>query len=156
MKDLVKKIAKKLLNNHLTIAVAESCTGGLLCYQLTKISGSSNYFKCGYIVYSNESKTNILSIPEKMIKEYGAVSKEIALSMAKETWEKSSADLGISLTGIAGPMGGSLQKPVGLVYIALVGLKKKLCQEYNFQGSRREIRSQATQKALEMILETLD
>lgn len=156
MKNLAEQVAKKLLDNNLTIAVAESCTGGLICYKLTSISGSSNYFKCGYVVYSNEAKIKNLSIPEETIQKHGAVSKEVAMLMAKMVKEKSSTDIGIGVTGIAGPTGGTPQKPVGLVYIGLATFKKNICKEYNFKGTREKIRIKSSQKALEMILKLVN
>ena len=121
MKILSKKIYNKLIKKKLTIAVAESCTGGLLSSALTSVGGSSKIFNLGFVVYSNESKINVLKIPKNIIKEYGAVSKRVCFYMAKNLKKISKTDISVSITGIAGPSGGTKIKPVGLVY---VGIKK--------------------------------
>ena len=121
MKLLSKKITNKLIKKKLTISVAESCTGGMLSSAITSVSGSSKVFNLGFVVYSNKSKINVLHISKKIIKKYGAVSKQVCLLMVKNLSKISKTNISISITGIAGPKGGTNKKPVGLVY---VGIKK--------------------------------
>lgn len=116
---LEQVIGRILKENHKTIAVAESCTGGMIANRLTNISGSSQYFKMGIVTYCNESKSAILGVEENTLKKYGAVSKETALEMAEGVRKISGCDIGLSSTGIAGPLGGSKLKPVGTIYIGL-------------------------------------
>jgi PncC family amidohydrolase len=143
MQDIAKQIHKLLLKRNLTIAAAESCTGGLLSSMLTRYSGSSAYFVSGTVVYSNKAKRDLLRIPAKLIDSQGAVSKQVAIAMATNVRKLARADLGIAVTGIAGPTGGTAAKPVGTVYIAVASVKKIICKRYNFLGSRSSIRSQA-------------
>ncbi|MBI5124209.1 MAG: CinA family protein, partial [Candidatus Omnitrophica bacterium] len=117
----------------------------------TDVSGSSKYFKLGIVAYSNESKECILGVSAESIKKYGAVSRQVALEMAKGVKLLADTDIGIGVTGIAGPTGGTRSKPVGLVYIALVTDKKRIVKEFRFKGSRREIKFQASQAALDML-----
>ncbi len=117
----IQLLHKKLIKKKLTISVAESCTGGLLAHNFTKLAGSSNYFQMGLITYSNQAKIKILKINKKIIKKYGAVSKECCKEMVKNLSNISKSKINISITGIAGPGGASNDKPVGLVYI---GIKK--------------------------------
>lgn len=145
-------VGKILTKKGLTLAVAESCTGGLISNRLTNISGSSKYFITGVIAYSNESKTNMLGVSEKTLKRFGAVSREAALEMAKGIKLFACVDIGIGVTGIAGPTGGTKSKPVGLVYIALLTDKKRIVKEFRFKGSREDIKFQASQAALNLII----
>jgi nicotinamide-nucleotide amidase len=140
-----------LRKKKLNIAVAESCTGGLLSHRITNISGSSDYFLMGMVTYSNASKEDILGVPEELIKRNGAVSEPVALAMAKGIRSRTGADIGIGITGIAGPAGGTKSKPVGLVYIALAADNRLIVKERIFKGSREEVKFQATQVALDMI-----
>ena len=121
MTKLSQKIVKLLIKKKLKISFAESCTGGLLSSLITSISGSSKVFNLGFVTYSNKSKTNILKVPKKIIAKHGAVSKECCASMVKNLSKISKANISVSITGIAGPNGGTRLKPVGLVYI---GIKK--------------------------------
>jgi len=121
MNNLATNIVKKLIKKKLKVSFAESCTGGLLSSSITSISGSSKVFSLGLITYSNKTKVDILKVPNKIIKKYGAVSEECCLSMVKNLSKISKANISISITGIAGPNGGTKLKPVGLVYI---GVKK--------------------------------
>ena len=136
MKDLTKKIVVNLLKKKLKIAFAESCTGGLLSSAITSISGSSKVFELSFVTYSNAAKVNILKVPKKIINKYGAVSKECCLSMVKNIGKISKANISVSITGIAGPNGGTKFKPVGLVYIGIkkgnkIIIKKKLFKSQN-------------------------
>ncbi|MFA6130048.1 MAG: CinA family protein [Candidatus Omnitrophota bacterium] len=148
---ILSKIHKQLLSQGKTIAIAESCTGGLLCAELTKNPGASTYFLLGVITYSNDSKKKILQIPAKFISRYGAVSPQVAISMAENIRKKTKADLGISITGIAGPGGSTVNKPVGTVFICLSAKKKNTCRLFYLQGNRRSIRNKATQEALRLL-----
>ncbi len=145
------EVGKILRKRKLTLAVAESCTGGLISSRITDISGSSDYFIMGIVAYSNEIKENILGVSAKSIKKYGAVSKQVALEMAGGVKLFAGTNIGIAATGIAGPRGGTKSKPVGLVYIALSTNKKRIIKEFRFKGTRIEVKSQATQAALRLI-----
>ncbi len=148
---LEETVAKMLIKKRLTIAVAESCTGGLLSHRLTNISGASKYFLMGIVAYSNEIKEKLLFVPEKLLNRHGAVSGPVALEMAKGIRSLGCTDIGIGITGIAGPTGGTKKKPVGLVYLALVTDNKQIVKELRFTGSREEIKFQASQVALDLI-----
>ncbi|MBI3585271.1 MAG: CinA family protein [Nitrospinae bacterium] len=143
-----EEIGWLLRNKKLTLSVAESCTGGLISNLITNVAGSSDYFERGYVVYSNKSKIELLDIPEEIIKSYGAVSSHSAIAMAEGVKRKSGTDIGLSITGIAGPTGGTIEKPVGLVYIAVAGNKKSECKEYRFKGERLKIKSESANAAL--------
>tara|TARA_B100000787_G_scaffold132899_1_gene101768 strand:- start:518 stop:988 length:471 start_codon:yes stop_codon:yes gene_type:complete len=121
MKNLANKLVKKLIQKKFKVSFAESCTGGMLSSTITSVSGSSKIFNLGLVVYSNKVKIDILKVPKKIITKYGAVSKECCLSMVKNLSKISKANISLSITGIAGPNGGTKLKPVGLVYI---GIKK--------------------------------
>ena len=134
----IKLLHKKLIKKKLTISVAESCTGGLLAHNLTKLANSSKYFQMGLITYSNPSKIKILKVNKNIIKKYGSVSKQCCKVMVKNLSKISKSRLNVSITGIAGPGGGSKQKPVGLVYI---GIKKRnfiKIYENRFKSKTRE------------------
>ena len=134
-----------------TLAVAESCTGGLLAERITSVSGSSRYFIGGAVVYSNKLKTKFAAVPPDLIKKYGAVSVEVAKAMAEGIRERCGATFGVGITGVAGPTGGTPDKPVGLVFHALAGDRGTEVVERNFPGDRKRIRWFATQQALDMI-----
>jgi nicotinamide-nucleotide amidase len=134
-----------------TLAVAESCTGGLLADRITSISGSSRYFLGGAIVYSNELKTAFADVPKKLLAEHGAVSREVATALAEGIRKRCKATFGIGITGVAGPSGGSEEKPVGLVYHALASESGTTVEERKFPGDRKRIRWFASQLALDMV-----
>jgi len=134
-----------------TVAVAESCSGGLICHRLTAVPGSSDYFLEGVVVYSNQSKVKNLHIPAKIIEQHGAVSQEVAQLMAENIRLKSGADLGLATTGIAGPGGGTPNKPMGLVFVALATSSETTVSRNLFLGSREQVKFQASQKALDML-----
>lgn len=140
-----------LRKKGLTLAIAESCTGGLVANRITNVSGSSDYFTMGLVAYSNTIKERMLGVSPVSLKRYGAVSQDIALQMAKGIRFLARADIGLGITGIAGPTGGTKAKPVGLVYIALLTGKKWAVRECRFRGSREEIKHQASQTALNLI-----
>lgn len=153
--DLVAVVAKTLKDKNLTIACAESCTGGLLASRLTSISGSSSYIKGSIVTYSNEAKMKFLDVDENILKEKGAVSKEVATQMAEGVKKAIGSDIGIGITGIAGPTGGTDKKPVGLVYIAIAGKCGTIVKENIFSGDRENVRYRSTQQALEMVRQYL-
>tara|TARA_Y100000996_G_scaffold311486_1_gene247879 strand:- start:43 stop:513 length:471 start_codon:yes stop_codon:yes gene_type:complete len=136
MKNL-KKLHKKLIDKNLTISVAESCTGGLLANNLTKLANSSKYFQIGFVTYSNEAKIKILKVNKNILKKYGAVSKECCEEMVKNLSKISKSKINVSITGIAGPGGGSKLKPVGLVYIGIKMGKYLLILENKFKSKNR-------------------
>jgi len=153
MKLISSKIVKILKKKKLTISFAESCTGGLLSSLITTISGSSKIFKLGLITYSNESKINILKVPKKTINDHGAVSEQCCEAMVKKLAKISKTNLSLSITGIAGPKGGTINKPVGLVYIGIKKGSKINVNKYLFKNkSRSYIQKSATKKSLELIL----
>ena len=133
-------ISKLLIKKSKTIAVAESCTGGLLSNLLTNIPGSSKYFLLGIVAYSNKAKISILKIPAKIIKTHAVVSKQVAGLMAKNVRELAASDYGIGISGIAGPSGGTPKKPIGTVYISLATKNKLSTKKYHFAGSRVTIK----------------
>ena len=134
-----------------TIATAESCTGGLVAERLTSVAGSSRYFLGGVVAYSNDLKTGFVDIPPQLIEEHGAVSREIAVALAEGIRKRCGAQLGLGVTGIAGPGGGSEEKPVGLVYCALADGKKTEVVQKNFPGDRERVRWYASQQALDLV-----
>ena len=143
-----KVLIDKLKLLSFTISTAESCTGGLLSSAIVNNSGASEAFERSFITYSNESKINILKINDNIIEEFGAVSKQAAYHMALSLVNKFSADVGIGITGIAGPNGGSKNKPVGLVWIGFGTKRKIITKKFLFNGSRLDIRLEATLESL--------
>lgn len=148
MEEVVGALLKQ---RRLKLAVAESCTGGLIGARITNIAGSSEYFERGAVTYSNTAKTEMLGVPEGLIERHGAVSSEVAVAMARGIRESARTDLGLSVTGIAGPGGGSEQKPVGLVYAAVASSQGVKTAEHRFLGDREQIRIKASQMALDMV-----
>ena len=148
----LEEVAGELLTRHKkTLAIAESCTGGLLGNRITNISGSSEYFERGIISYSNESKIELLNVPAFLINTYGAVSKEVALAMAEGIKINAHVDIGLAITGIAGPSGSTPEKPVGTVHLALAAEEDTLHQHHIFLGNRAQIKYASTQFALNML-----
>ena len=153
MKKLSQKIVKLLSKKRLKISFVESCTGGLLSSSITSISGSSKIFTLGLVTYSNKAKTNILKVPEKTIIKYGAVSYQTCLSMLEKLNKISKTHISVSVTGIAGPNGGTKQKPVGLVYIGIKKGKKTIIKKNLFKNkNRNSIQRSTVKQALKMIL----
>ena len=144
-------VAGELQEHRATIAVAESCTGGMLAARLTNVPGSSSYFRGGVVSYSNDLKSAWVDVPKELIEAKGAVSAEVALAMAHGIRRQTNATLGAGVTGIAGPGGGTPEKPVGLVHIAVVNEKSAKERTFRFPGDRDRIRHQATQAALDMV-----
>ncbi|MGA8221369.1 MAG: competence/damage-inducible protein A [Candidatus Acidiferrales bacterium] len=144
-------VARVLTENRVTIAVAESCTGGMLAERLTNVPGSSNYFVGGVVCYANELKTALVGVPAEMIEAKGAVSPEVALALAEGIRKRTGATLGIGVTGIAGPGGGTPEKPVGLVHISIADERGPRERAFRFPGDRDRIRIQASQTALDTV-----
>ena len=156
MSNLSLKIVKLLTKKKLTVSFAESCTGGLLASSITSISGSSKVFKMGLVTYSNNAKVKLLKVPKKTITKYGAVSYETCLSMVKNLSKISKANISISITGVAGPNGGTKAKPVGLVYIGLKKGSKIIVKKNYFKSKKRiSIQKATVKQALKMILNIL-
>ena len=156
MINLSQKIVRLLEKKKLKISIAESCTGGLLSSTITQISGSSKVFTIGFVTYSNQSKINTLKVPENTIRKYGAVSYETCLSMVKNLNKISKTNISVSVTGIAGPRGGSKKKPVGLVFIGIKKVNKTLVRKYLFKNKKRSaIQRAAVSKSLNLILSFL-
>ena len=156
MKKISQKIVKLLKKKKLKIAFAESCTGGLLSSSITSMSGSSKVFTLGLVTYSNQSKISILKIPKKIIRKYGAVSMQCCLSMVNNLNKIAKSNIAISITGIAGPSGGTKQKPVGLIYIGTKRGNKIKINRYLFKNKGRSYIQRATvKKSLELILNVL-
>jgi len=153
MKKLTQKIIKLLIKKKLKISFAESCTGGLVSSSLTSVSGSSKVFSFSVITYSNKSKMKILKIPKKILTKYGAVSYQTCLLMAKNLSKISKSNISLSITGIAGPKGGTKKKPVGLVYVGIKKGNKTLVKKYQFKSKKRSFIQKATAiKAFNLIL----
>ena len=152
----IYKLHKKLVKKKITISVAESCTGGLLSSKLTKLSGSSKYFKMGLVTYSNNAKINTLKVKKSIIDKYGAVSEECCKSMVENLSKLSKSKINLSITGIAGPMGGTKNKPVGLVFI---GIKRgnKIFIIKNLFGKRKRsvIQNNTVEKCINLLLKII-
>jgi nicotinamide-nucleotide amidase len=156
--ETMEEVVGRQLSKHgLMLSVAESCTGGLIGHRLTQVPGSSAYFDRGVITYSNQAKHDVLRVPLSLLRQYGAVSRQVAAAMAKGVRLNSRADIGLSVTGIAGPGGGTEQKPVGLVYIGLNAksarrsTQRTITEEFRFHGDRQTIKMRASQAALNML-----
>lgn len=152
----MKMMMKYLMENELTLTTAESCTGGLLAGRILDMPGASAIYEEGYITYANESKTRLIGVEESTLEKYGAVSKEVAIEMAVGAALKAKSDMSIVTTGIAGPGGGSAEKPVGLVYIAVYLLGDIVYGKYQFEGDRAAIRLQAVEAALKLAKEVVE
>jgi nicotinamide-nucleotide amidase len=153
--DLTKTLSQILLSRNWTVSLAESCTGGLLCATLTELAGSSEWFERGYITYSNEAKVECLGVPLQLIDSHGAVSEPVAKAMAEGARINSGSNVAISITGIAGPSGGSAGKPVGTVCFGWATENQTLTKTMHFDGDRQMIREQATEFALTELIALL-
>ena len=156
MRLLARKIVKILTKKKFTISFAESCTGGMISSAITSIKGSSKIFSIGMVVYSNKSKINVLKIPKNIVNKYGAVSSEVCIAMIKNISKISKTNISLSVTGIAGPDGGTKKKPVGLVYIAIKMNNKIKLKKYLFKNKGRSyIQKETVKKSLRLILSIL-
>ena len=153
--DLTKTLAEILLSRNWTVSLAESCTGGLVSATLTELAGSSEWFERGYITYSNEAKTECLDVPAQLIESHGAVSEPVAKVMAEGARINSGSNVAISITGIAGPTGGSPEKPVGTVCFGWATENQTLTKTIHFDGDRQAVRQQATAFALTELIALL-
>ena len=153
MKKISKKVVGLLRKKKLKISFAESCTGGLLASSITSVSGSSKIFTLGLVTYSNQAKIKILKVPKRIILKYGAVSRETCLSMVENLSKISMTNISMSITGVAGPKGGTKEKPVGLVFIGIKKGNKTLIKKYLFKNKKRNLIQKATvNKALNLVL----
>ena len=149
----IKLLHKKLIKKKVTISVAESCTGGLLAHNLTKLANSSKYFQMGLTTYSNQAKIEILKVNKNLIRKYGSVSKECCKAMVQNLSKISRSKINISITGIAGPRGGTKEKPIGLVYIGINKGKNTSINKYVFKSKKRgNIQSLTVKKVIKNII----
>ncbi len=153
---LAEEIGLALRSKRKSLAVAESCTGGKLGDMLTEVPGSSDYFLGGVISYSNDSKVTLLGVDRETLRAKGAVSEEVALQMAAGARRALGADIGVGVTGVAGPGGGTHDKPVGLAYIAVSTGEASVCRRNVFKGSRSSVKKQSAEKALSMLKDLLE
>ncbi|QWD81833.1 CinA family protein [Polynucleobacter sp. MWH-S4W17] len=153
--DLTKTLAEILLSRNWLVSLAESCTGGLVSATLTELAGSSEWFERGYITYSNEAKTECLDVPARLIESYGAVSEPVAKAMAEGARINSGSNVAISITGIAGPSGGTTEKPVGTVCFGWATENQTFTKTVHFDGDRQAVRRQATEFALTELIALL-
>ena len=152
MQNIIEKIVKELEKAQATVAVAESCTGGMVSASLVNYPGVSACFKEGYVTYSNEAKEKNLGVLHETLEQYGAVSRQTATEMAAGVRDRADADYGIATTGIAGPDGGTKDKPVGLVYVACATTSDTFVQECRFAGDRQAVRQQAVEAVTNLLL----
>ena len=153
---LNKQVVKKLIKKKIKISFAESCTGGMISKSITSISGSSKTFQLGLITYSNYSKINILNVPKKIIKKYGAVSEKVCFAMVKNISKISKSNMSVSITGIAGPSGGTKKKPVGLVFIGIKRGNRIKINKFLFKNKGRKfIQKSTVNKCLKLILSAI-
>ena len=153
--SVARKVGSYLAHNHLTLSVCESCTGGMLGSLITSIPGSSEYFVGGIIAYSDAIKRRLVGVKARTLSQHGAVSSAVAREMALAVKKKMNSDIGMSITGIAGPSGGSREKPVGLVYVGLAMKRRLVVREFCFKGGREVIRRAACRQALRLLHEIL-
>jgi nicotinamide-nucleotide amidase len=153
MKKIEEKVGHLLRRLGETISVAESCTGGLIAHRITNVSGSSDYFDSGIVAYHNEVKADLLGVPQALINTHGAVSESVARAMAEGIRKKRNTTIGLATTGVAGPLMGTPEAPVGTVFIALSNPDETIVKRFHYHGKRIAIKRLAAQKALEMVLE---
>jgi nicotinamide-nucleotide amidase len=153
---MVRELAGQLLKHRQKVCTAESCTGGLIAKTFTDLAGSSDWFERGFVSYSNEAKNEMLAVPESLIEDYGAVSEAVATAMASGALRHSKADFSIAVTGVAGPGGGSDDKPVGTVWIALASTRQMVAKRYQFEGGRQAVREATMLSAIELLLDQVE
>lgn len=157
MWDIARKVGQELASRGMSMATAESCTGGWIAQEVTAVSGSSAWFECGFVTYSNKAKHIMLGVDVAVIDTYGAVSEEVVIQMAEGALQKSEAGIAVAVSGVAGPAGGSAEKPVGTVWLAWAMHGKPTVTLLNrFDGDREEVRHQSVQKALEGVLDCIE
>ncbi|NIQ39679.1 MAG: nicotinamide-nucleotide amidohydrolase family protein [Proteobacteria bacterium] len=153
MKRIEERIGHLLRKMRATISVAESCTGGLIAHRITNVAGSSDYFESAVVSYSNQTKVELLRVPQSLIDQHGPVSEAVAREMAEGIREGRKTTIGLAATGVAGPSGGTPEVPVGTVFIALATPDDATVKRFHFPGRRIQIKELAAEKALEMVLE---
>ena len=153
---LVQQVADRLLKHRQKVCTAESCTGGLIAKTFTDLAGSSDWFERGFVTYSNQAKNEMLAVPVSLIEDYGAVSEAVATAMASGALRHSRADFSIAVTGVAGPGGGSDEKPVGTVWIALASADQLVAKRYQFDGDRQAVRAATLVTSLEALLDLVN
>jgi len=149
-------VGRLLASKSLTLGIAESCTGGLISHLVTQVPGSSAYFERGLVTYSNQAKQELLGVSADTLEQHGAVSSQTAREMAKGVRERADTDIGLGVTGIAGPGGGSEEKPAGLVYVALASRKECLCHSFRFTGTRETVKMRSAMVSLNMLRQYLE
>jgi nicotinamide-nucleotide amidase len=152
----VQRLAAQLSQNHQKICTAESCTGGLIAKTFTDLAGSSDWFDRGFVTYSNQAKSDMLAVPLTIIEDYGAVSEAVANAMVNGALRHSEADYAIAVTGVAGPGGGSDEKPVGTVWIAVASAEQTMATKYQFDGNREAVREATLQQAIANVTLLID
>ncbi len=151
MKNIQETVVELLIKHGMKLATAESCTGGLIAQKITSVAGASECFDCGVVTYSNEQKQKLLGVSIDTLEKFGAVSQQTALEMCMGVQALSGADFGISVTGIAGPGGGTPEKPVGTVWIGICGDNLCKAEKFLFEGNRQQVRESTAQTALKMV-----
>ena len=151
-----EKLVSLLLEKRLTVTTAESCTGGMIASKIVNVSGASEVFNAGFVTYANSAKEAYAGVLSETLQTYGAVSSQVALEMARGVAKTAGAEVGISVTGIAGPGGGSVEKPVGLVYIGCHVCGKTDYKEFHFTGDRLTIRQNSAKEAINLAVEMLE
>ena len=154
-KQIEEIVGNLLVQHKLTLSVAESCTGGLIGHLITNVPGSSAYFRGGTLAYANEIKMGLLGVSRETLDQYGAVCKQTVLEMAKGVRKQLGTDLGISVSGIAGPGGGTPEKPVGLVWVGLSAPDREIAKCFHFIGNRQDVKQQSAEQALEILADYL-
>jgi PncC family amidohydrolase len=153
---LAERLQARCLGRRLTVATAESCTGGLVAHAITEIPGSSGYFRGGFVAYANEAKTELVEVPEEVIAAHGAVSAQVAVAMAHGARTRLGADLGVAVTGVAGPDGGTTEKPVGLTYVAVSDGTGAEVRRHSWTGDRTGNKRASAVAALELLLDRVE
>ena len=154
--EVTQELARVLIKNHWHLSTAESCTGGMVAASITELAGSSEWFERGYVTYSNQSKSEDIDVSQNLIEQHGAVSDQVARAMALGAKQNSGSDLSLSITGIAGPTGGSPEKPIGTVCFAWALANDQIVSETkHFEGNRQQIREQACDFSLRKLLDLL-
>lgn len=154
--SLKQKLFELLKEKNLKISTAESCTGGMIGASITSIPGISSYYGYGFVTYSNEAKQKLIGVKEETLNKFGAVSAQTVLEMAEGALNVSGSDIAVSVSGIAGPDGGTKEKPVGLVYIGIATKNKSSFNKFIFKGTREEVRQQTVNSAFEMIINIIE
>ena len=152
----VEELADRLTMEGLSLSIVESCTGGAICKAISDMPGCSTFFEGGVVAYSDSAKIEIIGVTPECLKNHGTVSRRTALAMANGACETFTSDIGLSITGIAGPSGGSEEKPVGLVFIAVSNADREMVEEFRFDGDRDSIREKAVKAAIDLCIRFLD